>query len=58
MLIGISTAAPTLVHRHRVVSLMAVRFFLFGRGEVAPVTGEVIREAEPDRAHRPRVHVG
>ncbi|MBP5892187.1 APC family permease [Streptomyces scabiei] len=31
-----------------------LRFFLFGQGEVAPVT----REAEPDRARRPRVHTG
>jgi hypothetical protein len=35
-----------------------LKFLAFGEGDTAPVTREVLRQAEPVAAKRPRIHVG
>ena len=35
-----------------------LKFLAFGEGDTAPVTREVLRQAEPDPELRPRIHIG
>ncbi|MDI3330359.1 MAG: amino acid transporter [Micrococcus sp.] len=68
-----NTIAAVLLHIRDVTGLMPhvhfrwtegdplanlLRFLVFGAGEIAPVTREILRRAEPDVTRRPWVHVG
>ncbi|MGK3956110.1 amino acid transporter [Arthrobacter sp. R4] len=68
-----NTIASVLLHIRDVTGLMPhvyfrwtegnpavnlLRFLVLGEGEIAPVTREILREAEPDVTKRPWVHVG
>lgn len=68
-----NTIASVLLHIRDVTGLMPhvyfrwtegnpavnlLRFLVLGEGEIAPVTREILREAEPEVTKRPWVHVG
>jgi hypothetical protein len=38
--------------------IYVLKFIFFGEGDTAPVTHEILRQAEPERPRRPAVHVG
>ena len=38
--------------------MYVIRLILFGEGDTAPVTHEVLREAEPEASLRTLIHIG